>query len=289
MGFFQSWKVRGTRPAWTYRVKGTIWRIIPTDFGKIVGEERDVASKQARFFCLGQRTGEVFWADLTLEEQWWIGIESVHRDLVLFHGFSTPELPEHKMITAVDLLTGKTLWSNRELAFVAATDDSVFAMSNATLGRTYCELDNRTGEKMRAVSSDDEEMRKAQRPPGFSADNEVMQPVPAVPGDYLAMMIDSHYDVDAIVGQVEAVEADDLVIFSYHEKTRQSTDQQLNLRNILKVVGKTREVDLFEEILNTHCSAPAPESFFVQCHMLYFVKERNELTALELQGFHAKQ
>jgi hypothetical protein len=274
---------------WIHRVKGTLWRIIPTDLGKMVGEERDVASRQARFFCLDQFTGEVLWEKLTLDDPWWIGIEATHRDIVFFHGFSTPELPEHKMITAVDVLNGKVLWSNKELSFVGADADLVFASSNTALGRAFYALDCRTGEVLHEVPENDVGMKQAQRLRGLSANSDITPPAVVRPHDYLAMIINPHTHPDDIVGYVEAVEVDDLVIFSYHEKTRQSTDQQMDLRNFLKVVNKTGGDVLFQDILNAHCSAPAPESFSVQRRVLYFVKERNELTAIQLLGPHAEE
>jgi hypothetical protein len=86
-GFLKDQRLGAT---WTYKVDGVIWRVIPAESGKIVGEVRNVAKKTASFFCLNQMTGEVFWEDLKFDERWWIGIETIHEDIILLHGFSTP-------------------------------------------------------------------------------------------------------------------------------------------------------------------------------------------------------
>jgi hypothetical protein len=289
MGFLEFLKGRSLRPRWKYEARGIIWRVIPTASGKIVGEERDVSEKKARFFCLNQHTGEVFWEGLTLEEQWWIGIETVHQDLILFHGFSTPDLPGHKMIIAVDVLTGRTVWQNKEMTFVAALGESVFASNDTIQGRIYCVLDCRTGMVLRDVAEDDEEMRGAQHIPVFEAANEILLPTPVSDSDPLTMAIAAHANVDATAGGSEALDWEDLVVLSYCEKTRESTDEQLNLRNIIKVVNKTNGNVLFTEILDSNSSVHMSESFFIQHSVLYFVKGQNELTAVHLPGFHAEE
>ena len=88
MSLFGFLKDQKLKPTWEYKVDGLIWRVIPAESGKIVGEVRNVTKKATSFFCLNQMTGEVFWEDLKFGERWWIGIEAIHKDVILLHGFA---------------------------------------------------------------------------------------------------------------------------------------------------------------------------------------------------------
>ena len=48
-----------------------IWRLIPTETGKIVIEERDTENKEVFFNCLDISSGEKIFSEFQLEEKFW--------------------------------------------------------------------------------------------------------------------------------------------------------------------------------------------------------------------------
>ncbi len=287
MSLFGFLKDQQLKPTWTYRVDGTIWRVIPAESRKIVGEVRYVAEKATSFFCLNQMTGEVFWEGLKPGEQWWIGIETIHKDVLLLHGFSTPDLPQHKGILAVDLMTGQTLWNNSNLTFVAARENSVFASQESIEGRTFSDLDYRTGEMLRSLKERANIPGLMEAPSAFTAENEIELPAPLANSSDHSM--NKYYNADDLVGEVEGVEHRNLLIFNFHEKLAGSSEQRAHLKNTLKVLDKTSGNIIHTTVLNSDTSTVIPESFFIQHDSLFYVRERRELAALHLRDLHGEE
>ncbi len=283
-GFLKDQKLR---PTWTYKVDGTVWRVIPAESRRIVGEVRNVAEKATSFFCLNQITGEVFWEGLKLGEQWWIGIEAIHKGVLLLHGFSTPDLPQHKGIIAVDLMSGRTLWNNSSLTFVAARWNSVFTSQDSIEGRAFSELDYRTGETLRSVKAMEDFPDVMEVTSDFTAENEIQLPRPL--GSSSEYSLNKYVNADDLVGAVEGIDVANLIVFSFHEKLAGSSEQRAHLRNTLKVLDKASGNILYTIVLNAGCPAVVPESFFIQHETLFFVRERHELTALHLPGSRGEE
>jgi len=51
-----------------------IWRIIPTNSGKLIIEEREPEKKQAYFHCLERESGKKLLSNFQLEDKFWVGI-----------------------------------------------------------------------------------------------------------------------------------------------------------------------------------------------------------------------
>ena len=83
--------------------KRQIWRIIPTNSGKLVIEEREPEKKQVYFHCLTLDSGKKILSNFQLEDNFWVGIETVQDDIIFFHKFAKPDMPKHRGIFAFDL------------------------------------------------------------------------------------------------------------------------------------------------------------------------------------------
>ena len=271
-------------PAWVYRADGVVWRVLPTEAGVFVGEERDLQEKQVSFFCVDRMTGEVLWRGISFDEGWWIGIEAVGSDRVFLHGFLKPDMPEHKKIFALDLFTGRTVWSNDDMRFILATEGSVFASKSTTNGQLTFELDLRTGSVLRSLENEYEVLNHAKSRMQILASIETEFPVrlgeSLFPGEPAIALVGRHCRSDTVVGPVEVVEKNDLLFFSYHERTGLDG----GLTNTLKVVDRHDGELLLAETLNQNLQTTVPDSFFLQGTMLYFVKERSTLTAVNING-----
>lgn len=273
-------------PRWQYDVSGVVWRLFPTGSGYLVGEERELAGKTARFFCLDQMTGSVRWEKVTFVERWWIGIEAVHGTTVLIHGFAAPDLPEHKSITAIDLLSGAMLWSNADAKYLGVRDESVYAALDSLEGRRIVELDLRTGTVRRA--GDVMEILKdvnagAMPPVKDSPEFPVAMDYAAAISTYSAVR--QYCEGKNIIGAVEILDHDNhVLIFNCHEKVVARNASDVRLRNVLQVVDRGSGKVLFGDVVNSSAAAIVPDSFFVQHNMLYYIRDRHRLTAVPLAG-----
>lgn len=270
------------QPAWVYRADGVVWRAVPTDAGVFVGEDRNPETRQVSFFCVNRTTGEVLWEGISLDEQWWIGIEAVHRDRILLHGYSRPDMPDHQRILALDLFTGRCMWTNDDMRYILAAEDSLFASKDTLSGRTIFELSLRTGSVLRSLEDDPEALRMARS--HMQAQGREEPEFPLRLGGYYGIdesavvVVHKHCQSDDLVGLPEVIDRDNLVFFSYYEKG----DTDGRLRNVLKVVDQNVGELVFAETLGQHLLNTVPDSFFLQGNMLYFVKDRSSLTAVNI-------
>src|SRR5258705_3352973 len=141
-------------PAWEFHVRGIIWRLLVSGKGQFVGEERNINERSVSFFCIDSESGTPLWRDLRLAEPWWIGIEALHDDLVLLHEFAMPDFPDHKKIHALDLSSGKLLWSNEEVTYLFSHGNAIYAAKDLNDVRTYLELDSMSGKERRELDGD---------------------------------------------------------------------------------------------------------------------------------------
>lgn len=278
------------KPTWQYKTAGVIWRVLPTETGKFIGEERRLDAKQASFFCVNQITGEVHWENVNPGGGWWIGIETIHRDVVFLHEFATPDMPARKGIHALDVLTGTHLWSNNNLTLLGAQDETVYATTEAFGSSLVHEIEYRSGAVLKSGAYRETATHAVRQRSSFELANSMEFPIPLQDSTLdipAALVLKSHIPEEGLHAHVEALEQETLLIFNYYEHASQSDAEQPRLRNTLKLVDKRTGHELFREVLTSNATSPAPETFFVSNRMLYYVKERSMLTAVRLPYAHS--
>ena len=287
MKLFRLGRRRNLSPSWTYTVDGVIWRLLPTRTGHLVGEERDLVGKKASFFCLDQLTGKALWRKATVDEPWWIGMEAVHRDILVLHSFLTPDLPVHKGIIALDLMSGKQLWANNELRFVACADQSLFGAKETPVDSTLLEVHFRTGALVQTLGGEAGESRLRELLQGGSLDEAVALPHPVTDLETSFPRIAGrelrHGRARQTVGAVDVLEyGERTLIWSAHETV--GGEQAIGRMNtVLRVADALSGKTFFETVLNSNVQARVPDPFFVQADVLYYVKEQKELAAVQLR------
>ena len=181
----------------------------------IVGEEREIESRTVSFFCVELSGGRSLWKEKEYGEQWWTGIETVYRDTLLLHGYASPDMPEHRGITAVDIATGELLWRNDEVTCAAAVRGHIRALRGHPGTRTAVELDRRTGAVLRELIENDA---------GSAGVNDetvagVLSPAILREGadpSALPRLLGEAGIPGSLIGPVEYAELDDRVVCAYH-------------------------------------------------------------------------
>ena len=132
---------------YSFTNKRQIFKVLPTDSGKIVIEERDIEKKQAYFNCLRIDSGKKIFKSLQLDEKFWIGIDTIHKDIIYFHKFVKPDLPQHNGIIAFDINSEKTIWE------VISEGEEVISLGNREINsRAYVSRFNfLSGEQQKKV------------------------------------------------------------------------------------------------------------------------------------------
>jgi hypothetical protein len=274
-------KKRGKlQPVWRYTSEGAIWRVVVTPAGRLIGESRDLEKKETCFFCVDVLTGAPLWERATFGEQWWIGIEAVHDEVVFLHKYATPSLPEHKSIIAVDAGTGGVLWSSEDLKFEFLVEDGLIASRNSVYGRTYHHLDARDGTVKRDVA-ESEALALRRMAPSGERDDLRMPDILGFSAEEtagLSRVIGAQCSREKVVGDVAFLEHGAAVIFTYHERG----SYPAAVHCCLKIAERTTGRLLFESRLNTDAPSVASASFFVHDNTLMYVSEHTTLTAVDL-------
>jgi hypothetical protein len=254
-----------------------IFRLIPTGNDKLVIEERNIEKKQAYFNCLNITSGKKIFKNLQFDEKFWIGIETVYNDVILFHKFRKPDMPQHLGLIAFDMIKQKAVWENAEHTYLFVKDDKVYTFQQLFEKREYFAIDINTGEivdKLRTDSNSinllreeviaSEDFSSYQFPISFVTQNNV--------DNRIADMMQDLRENNVITGKIEYVLKEGLLMFNFHKI---ETDNSLN--NSFKAVDLSTGKFILEKVLNFRTNAFVPDSFFLKDNMLFLLIERTKL------------
>ncbi|MCI0706201.1 MAG: DUF4905 domain-containing protein, partial [Ignavibacteriae bacterium] len=248
-------------PEWTYNAPGNIWRIQFSQSGQLVGECRDHELKTVSFFCLDENTGSVHWQGVRLNQSaakedaprlvetsvdpWWIGIDSVYRDVILLHEFANPGLPEHRGILALDLGSGSLLWHNRDLTFWFAYKDSLYAYKPMFQKRIGYKLSLKTGNveeefddaldnlyTLRSLALNEQREEEYLFP-------EVLEE--GVGGQDVRAIVKKETRDAEVLGNVEFIRHDPFLLLNYYTSNRLSTVESPILENRFSIFHLERQ------------------------------------------------
>ena len=282
---------RYLKPSWKYRTEGTLWRLLPAAHGLLVGEDRDRASKTTSFFCLAETSGKPKWERIRFPEDWWIGLETVHRDVLFLHEYVRPDLPTHGKIIAVDLASGRMLWSNGELRFQFAQEDWVYACKDNYKSRQYFRLDLYTGMVLRddGVQTDYATRIRADTASHESDDAKYPQPTDVSIPERHSL---PHSFVQTLTSQrisaIELLEEPPYLIVGYYA-ARKTSLADTELDQHLKVFDTVRGKLAYEDVMARSVKSPAPGLFFSRHGYLFYIKDNNTLVGVRLDRSNASR
>jgi hypothetical protein len=285
VGMFSFLKSDRLSPEWTFSARSTIWRMVLAEQGTLVGECRNPETKVASFFGLDLSTGKVLWRDLHLDEQWWVGIEAVQKNVVLFHSFATPDMPQHKGIRAFDAASGLQLWRNDDVAYWFGHQSLVIAYRDLFEKRIGYEIDLRSGVILKTHDTSLEELHELRR----QVTEEQSFPEIALPEVFveeeadpvLASLVRKETKGKTLSGRVEFLLQNDRFLFNFHVLTRDSADSQ-KLENHMVAYCLPEKKCIFADVIGRNLAGYVPDSFFVRYPFALFIKDQRTLTALRL-------
>ena len=247
----------------------------------LVGEERNIGSRTVSFFCVGP--SGTLWRGKNFGEQWWTGIETVHRGVLFLYGFATPDLPGRKGITAVDCATGDLLWKNGELTFIAASGDKIYSSQEAPGGPVVAEIEYRTGAPVREMGRGRSAMHQVPHAADDLEDVEYPQVLSEDDGSPLSSLVRQFSATAATECPVEYGEHGPFLVIVYHREKGPVRDERSPYAQEMEVVERASGARAMHVTLDPAVSSPASGAFLLQAGTLYFVREKKTLTAVRLR------
>lgn len=269
---------------YTHNNKRQIFRLIPTNTGKIIIEERDTEKKLAFFNCLQINSGKKIFKHLQLDEKFWLGIEAIYNDMIFFHKFVKPDLPQHNGIIAYDINNKRTIWEDENRTFSFVKDEKIYAFQQRFEDREFVTLNYLTGEVIDELGIDSDAINllredainsedfSSYRFPGLFGTNSVGE---GEENEILSKLREEH----VITGGIEYVLIEDLLLFNFHEINPDNTQ-----KNIFKAVDLLSGKYILEVTLNSRTNAFAPDSFFVKDDLLFLLIERIKLEVYKIKN-----
>jgi hypothetical protein len=259
-----------------------IWRILISDSDLLIIESRDIDNKQVYFSCVDVLSNKIIFKDLQLEEKYWIGIETVYKDIIYFHKFAKPDMPGHKTIIAFDISSKNILWQTDDYNFLFALENKIYAFRQMFEGREFFTLDYLTGKLLEELGTDaarinrikeslneDEKYKNYLFPNIFR--NETIQDK-IIPKTILRIKRDSEVE-----GNIEYIIYNNLILFNFYKR-----NQQGSLENVFYAVNIDKDKILMNEKINSNANAYVPDSFFIKDNLLFLLKEKTQVVVYSI-------
>lgn len=257
-----------------------VWRILISPLDKLIIETRNPDKKEAFFSCYNLDKGEKIFTRLQFEEKYWLGIEDIYYDIILFHRFTKPDMPGHKSIIAFDIPSKKVIWENKEYSFLFFYNDKIYCFRQLFEGRKFFTISPITGEVIDDLGDDVILINELK----YLADEQKKYLNYVFPSTYnnsteanIKEIIESKTSMLELSGSVEYLVWGESLFFNYHHKVLANV-----LENRLIVFNMEQKKIIRSEILNSSVNAFMPDSFFMYKNYLLLLKEKKEVLVLSV-------
>jgi Domain of unknown function (DUF4905) len=242
------------------KFNGTIWRMeIDSLSETLFVEIRNSEEKLVSFASVNLSTGKINFNHLTTRERWLTGIESAYDGVLLLHNYQSENSPVHKGLTAIDAITGETIWSNYTYAFDHLSVNGPVVYNIQLQPKKLILADIKTGAAIQAYLPEIDQ--------GFV--NNITLPQ-ILPLSYLQQKL----DIEPHGSNMHYLEYNNLIIVSLHSAEGGLLNQRLYVVDDAAVV--------YEDILNTAIQKIQPEAFIVHHNCLIYIKNKAELKVINL-------
>jgi hypothetical protein len=265
---------------YTFSDDRQIWRILISETNKLVIETRDTAEKEVYFHILETDSGKAIKKEMQLEEKFWVGIEKVYNDLIIFHKFAKPDMPGHRGLLVYDINSDKILWESDSHSFLTLHNNKIYCYTEKFEGRNFYSLDANTGEMLKDLGEDFKKVNEIRDAADseFPAEKYLFPKVVFNPNsaEHPAEINKLISGID-IVGNVEYNIYGNILLMTYHTE---AGSRLLNNNFIAFDLQKGEK--LFSEIINRESSTMIPDAFFVYEDLLFLISGKDKLTIYNL-------
>ncbi|MBI9070911.1 MAG: DUF4905 domain-containing protein [Melioribacteraceae bacterium] len=256
-----------------------IWRLLLSDTNKLLIQTMDSKTREVFFNYFDSYSGKTILKNYQPDEKYFVGVEAIQNDLIYFHKFAKPDMPNHKGIIAFSVSSKEILWENEELEFYFLLNDKIICRKQLFDSWNYKALDSKSGVCLDEEISYDKllELRKQQiingsniLPVNFNNTN----PDNRTASDFIEDAINA---VD-ITGYPEYAVCDNLLVFNYHEKQKKGY-----FDNQFFIVDLVRKKTLYSDKINSGLQNFVPDSFFIKDDLIFILKNKNEVKVLQMK------
>lgn len=292
------------KPLWQFhKPNGLIWRALFLEPSYLIGEFRERNARHTSFFLLDTDAGQLIWDNFVLTDAaarpigdgWWVGMETVYRGLVLFHGYYSPNVPEHLGIWAFDPLTKTMRWARPDLGYLCIVDDLLVAVRNVLVEgyaeRAFLALNPLTGDVVEDFGQNAAAVNTLrERAPNLLQEQNITLPEHITEQSpnfaLVAKLAHAHTGAQRVVAGFDVLTYQGKTLLGYHEQTSQwvtsQSGQRVQALNYKLFVLDNKQAIIYEDLLGVQMSGLLVDGFFVRQNRLYYVKDTNILCAIEL-------
>jgi hypothetical protein len=275
------------KPLWTYRTEAPLWRVLFSHGTAIAGERRIADTKEVTFFCIDTADGKELWTFSRRNEGWWTTTEGIYGNRLYLHAFAKPDLPHPKHITAVDIDTGRIVWERPEMTFLYFRDNHVVAMQEEFGITRYHRLDPNEGEIAETVHNRELIERERADAQGRDPHHRLTFPEPYTHDveshEIYRPFIESLRQNRQLADLIEVHTYKHNVIVCCHAAGKGAGNGVSRLEHVLHLYDKNDRKLLYRDILYDNAAAPVPDGFFMRDTVLFYIRNRTELVALDLE------
>lgn len=252
-----------------------LWRLLPAGFNKLLIEERDRTSREAFYTCIELSSGKVLFENFQPGEKIWSGVEEIYKEIIYFHRYAKPDMPNHIGIIAYDINKGIILWQNDDFIFSFAANDKVYCFNTSFEGRKYYEIDYLTGEVIKDLGEDYELINSLSKK---KKDDQLLNnysfPETHIEGNDLVIdeLVAIAKKERVSAGKTDILKKDDLILTSFH-----TVNDNGSLTNHFICIDIFNKMIILEIVLNKELKAYIPDSFFMVNDLLLLLLDKEKL------------
>lgn len=276
------------KPSWVFSQNGNLWKFIFGGNDFIAGETRDLEKRLLYLFSVRITDGKKFMSDFLFENgNYWISVEGATSKILYLNRFEKPELPYHKNIIALDLLSGNKLWEIEEYQYFFSTEEKLYGVKQKFDKTEIAEINNSDGSIVKVFSeSEYPSLLELKR----NSDDDLYNEQSDYPLSFTKFTPEIHIkniinsEITGSVGDTEFLIKGDYVLFNYYKESgidMKDINRKL-YTNTFCIFNISTGKKIYSDILNRQSGYNVPDNFFSRNDIVYYLREKKDIVALKL-------
>ncbi len=267
------------KKSFSFTDNNQIWRLLISDTDKLLIETRDTENKEVFFHFINLVNGKTVFKNFQMKEKYWIGVEKIHKNKIIFHHYAKPDMPEHKKIIVYDIDKNKIIWQNDDLIFLTIMEDKIYAYKKKFEGRNIYILDFLSGQIIDDLGNDENKITSILQNFNFEDYSNYKYPETYIPNENnkIDEIIENELIKKGEVNNIDKLVYENLLMFNYHTKKENNF-----LDNVFTVYNIDKKKKVVSEMLNKNLNSYSPDSFFCYKNNLLLLKNKSDLTCFKI-------